>query len=116
LNWDFSESLYEWRGVSLLGGRVYTLDLWSNALTELPVEITNLSPSQHLFVSNNSLSEENLDPAVVVWLDEYAPDWRDTQNLKQSKSLSIEVKLEFSSSPNEVHHEKFDVFGRKHKN
>ena len=78
------------------------LDLSFNSLTGIPAEIGNCKALDYLYLNNNNLSNlpdslvkldlrfkldcgyNNLDTThlsdtVIAWLDEYDPDWRNTQ-------------------------------------
>lgn len=52
-----------------------------NNLTNLPNSIVNLSPTWSCDFGFNMLDTANLLDTIIAWLDEYDPDWKDTQQL-----------------------------------
>lgn len=82
---------------SSIGKLIYltTLNLESCGLTNIPKEITNITPSKvvvggsgyNLNVLYNNLDARNLDSTVVLWLNKYQSNWQKSQTIDPSPIL-----------------------------
>ncbi len=103
-----------------------SLDLSGNELILLDEHITNITPITVLDMGQNQIVEAYLEVSVILWLDQYDPDWRGTQDavavqeLKRDdniRSLSARFtgsKIQFSISlPAETQLSLSDLSGRE---
>jgi Leucine-rich repeat (LRR) protein len=58
-----------------------TLYLPFNNLDDLPDSIVHITPTGDLDLGYNKLDSSNLSDTVIAWLDQYDPDWRETQTV-----------------------------------
>ena len=78
------------------------LEVQYNNLSNLPDEIVKLKPTRGSDFGYNKLDTNNLSDSIIAWLDEYDPDWKETQQITPIinngntnfalKSLSLNIK------------------------
>jgi Leucine-rich repeat (LRR) protein len=71
------------------------LNLCENNLTSLPDSIVNLTPRDTVDVSYNRLARINLSDPVVAWLNNYDPDWEQTQNTPIISNLNKTIPQQY---------------------
>lgn len=56
IDWDFSKPIDGWKGVSIINGRVDSLNLYHTTLKTIPTELGNLTACTRLILSENELT------------------------------------------------------------
>ncbi len=84
--------------------KVFCLD--RNKITTLPESITDITPSDSCKLGNNQLDETTLTEPVIIWLDTYDSEWRDSQqsvSIADHKSNKLAIPVTLIKQGNALH-------------